>query len=105
MIDQAGIFSIDPLKIDIEGAEDLALTPFFRTAPTELLPRLVLIEDRPGEWSVNIYGLMQARGYVLDEQGDLRKHVFVFVDGRRAALGDTVRPESAIHVLQALTGG
>ena len=65
ILDQAGIFSIDALKIDIEGAEDLALTPFFRTAPTELLPRLVLIEDRPGEWSVNIYGLMQARGYVL----------------------------------------
>jgi len=65
ILDEAGIFSIDALKIDIEGAEDLALTPFLRTAPTELLPRLVLIEDRPEEWSVNIYGLMQARGYVL----------------------------------------
>lgn len=47
----------------------------------------------------------QVRGYVLDEQGELRKHVFVFVDGRRAGLGDAVRGESAIHVLQALTGG
>jgi hypothetical protein len=47
----------------------------------------------------------QARGYVLDEQGELRKHVFLFVDGRRAALTDPVRAESAIHVLQALTGG
>ena len=47
----------------------------------------------------------QVRGYVLDEQGELRKHVFVFVDGRRAALGDAVRADSAIHVLQALTGG
>ena len=47
----------------------------------------------------------QLRGYVLDEQGELRKHVFVFVDGRRAGLGDAVRGESAIHVLQALTGG
>ena len=47
----------------------------------------------------------QIRGYVLDEQGELRKHVFVFVDGRRAGLGDAVRGESAIHVLQALTGG
>ena len=46
-----------------------------------------------------------ARGYVLDEQGELRKHVFVFVDGRRAALADAVRADSAIHVLQALTGG
>ena len=47
----------------------------------------------------------QVRGYVLDEQGGLRKHVFVFVDGRRAGLGDPVRGESAIHVLLALTGG
>jgi hypothetical protein len=47
----------------------------------------------------------QARGYVLDEQGELRKHVFLFVDGRRAALTDAVRADSAIHVLQALTGG
>ncbi|TMG74250.1 MAG: MoaD/ThiS family protein [Betaproteobacteria bacterium] len=47
----------------------------------------------------------QARGYVLDEQGGLRKHVFVFVDGRRAGLADAVRADSAIHVLQALTGG
>jgi FkbM family methyltransferase len=65
ILDEAGIFSIDALKIDIEGAEDLALTPFLRTAPTELLPRLMLIEDRPGDWSVNIYSLMQARGYAL----------------------------------------
>lgn len=47
----------------------------------------------------------QARGYVLDEQGELRKHVFLFVDGRRAGLADAVSPQSAIHVLQALTGG
>jgi sulfur-carrier protein len=47
----------------------------------------------------------QVRGYVLDEQGELRKHVFVFVDGRRARLDDTVPPSAAIHVMQALTGG
>jgi molybdopterin synthase sulfur carrier subunit len=47
----------------------------------------------------------QVRGYVLDEQGELRRHIVIFVDGRRAGLGDAVRGESAIHVLQALTGG
>ncbi|MCG6876348.1 MAG: MoaD/ThiS family protein [Betaproteobacteria bacterium] len=49
------------------------------------------------------------RGYVLDEQGHLRKHVAVFVDGARVRdrerLTDPVGPESEIHVLQALTGG
>lgn len=47
----------------------------------------------------------QVRPYVLDERGELRKHVFIFVDGRRSGLADAVRAESSIHVLQALTGG
>ena len=45
------------------------------------------------------------RGYVLDEQGELRRHVHVYVGGRRAALSDAVEPSSEIFVLQALTGG
>jgi FkbM family methyltransferase len=65
ILDEAGIFSIDALKIDIEGAEDLALAPFLRTAPPGLLPGLVLIEDRPGDWSVDLYALMQERGYTV----------------------------------------
>jgi molybdopterin synthase sulfur carrier subunit len=51
----------------------------------------------------------QARGYVLDEQGHLRKHVAVFVDGQRVRdrerLSDPVGEASEIYVLQALTGG
>ena len=51
----------------------------------------------------------QARSYILDDQGGLRTHVAVFIDGRRArdrsGLGDALQPDSQIHVLQALTGG
>jgi molybdopterin synthase sulfur carrier subunit len=51
----------------------------------------------------------QARGYVLDEQGHLRKHVVIFVDGQRVRdrelLSDPVRDSSEVYVLQALTGG
>ena len=51
----------------------------------------------------------QARGYVLDEQGHLRKHVVVFVDGRRVQdrerLSDPVEESSDVYVMQALTGG
>ena len=51
----------------------------------------------------------QARGYVLDEQGHLRKHVVVFVDGQRVRdrerLDDPVRESSEVYVMQALTGG
>jgi len=65
ILDEAGIFSIDALKIDIEGAEDGALAPFLRTAPPGLLPRLVLIEDRPQDWMVDLYVLMRERGYMV----------------------------------------
>ena len=51
----------------------------------------------------------QVRDYIVDEQGELRKHVVVFIDGARvrdrAQLSDPVQEASEIHVLQALTGG
>jgi sulfur-carrier protein len=51
----------------------------------------------------------QARGYVLDDQSALRKHMAVFVDGRsvrdRVRLSDPVTETSTIHVFQALSGG
>lgn len=49
------------------------------------------------------------RGYVLDEQGGLRKHMAIIVDGGviadRIRLSDEVAPRSRIFVLQALSGG
>ena len=50
-----------------------------------------------------------ARGYVLDEQGALRKHMLIFVNGEqitdRTALSDSVGTDSEIYVMQALSGG
>lgn len=49
------------------------------------------------------------RGYVLDDQGAIRKHVAVFVDGRlvsdRTNLAVAVGADSEVYVLQALSGG
>ena len=49
------------------------------------------------------------RGYVLDDQGALRRHVAVYVGGKpvadRSGLGDPVGPDDEIYVLQALSGG
>ena len=49
------------------------------------------------------------RGYVVDERGALRKHMSIFVDGDlvadRVGLGDAVRPDSEIYIMQALSGG
>jgi sulfur-carrier protein len=51
----------------------------------------------------------QARGYVLDDQAALRKHMTIFVDGHmirdRARLTDAVSESSTVYVFQALSGG
>lgn len=49
------------------------------------------------------------RGYLLDERGHLRKHVCIFADGVRlphqVALGQGIRTDSTLYVMQALSGG
>jgi sulfur-carrier protein len=49
------------------------------------------------------------RGYVLDDQGALRRHVAVYVNGQpvhdRVGLSDPVGPHDEIYVFQALSGG
>ena len=51
----------------------------------------------------------QARGYVLDERGAMRKHMIVYVDNvmirDRQRLSDPVQPDSEVYVMQALSGG
>ena len=51
----------------------------------------------------------QARGYVLDDQSALRKHMTIFIDGQmirdRARLTDAVSESSTVYVFQALSGG
>lgn len=49
------------------------------------------------------------RHYLVNDQGALRRHVNVFVNGElvkdRAALTDALEPGSTVHILQALSGG
>lgn len=51
----------------------------------------------------------QVRGYVLDDQDALRKHVAIFLNQElirdRTELSDPVRENDAIFVVQALSGG
>lgn len=51
----------------------------------------------------------RARGYVLDDQGALRKHMTIFIDGvqlsDRTKLSDPVSANTSVHVFQALSGG
>ena len=49
------------------------------------------------------------RGYVLDDQGAIRQHIAVFIDGemlhQRDRLDIPVGEKSEIFVMQALSGG
>ena len=51
----------------------------------------------------------RARGYVLDDEGKLRKHMAAFIDGRqiddRDRLSDTVPEGAVVDIVQSLSGG
>ena len=51
----------------------------------------------------------QARGYVFDDQGRLRQHLAIFINGAqihdRDGLSDQVAPDAVIDLVQALSGG
>ncbi|MFG0329871.1 MAG: MoaD/ThiS family protein [Phycisphaerales bacterium] len=53
--------------------------------------------------------LPQARGYVVDERGRLRKHMNIFVNGEpvkdRETLSDPLDDGAEVYVMQALSGG
>jgi len=49
------------------------------------------------------------KSYLLDDQGKLRDHVNIFIDGvlihDRRNLSDQFSPNSEIYIMQALSGG
>jgi molybdopterin converting factor small subunit len=44
-------------------------------------------------------------GWVLDEQGRVRRHVNVFVNGERTREDAPLAPDDLVHVLPSITGG
>jgi hypothetical protein len=69
-------------------------------AKSKTLPEILL------EMEATYPGL---RSYILDEQGNLRKHVNIFIDGElisdRLRLSDPFMENSEIYIMQALSGG
>lgn len=45
VVAEEGFDTLDALKVDVEGAEDLVLDPFFRTAEPRLWPRLLIVDN------------------------------------------------------------
>lgn len=65
---QAKVDRVDVMKVDIEGAEDLALVPFLSQANDALLPNCLIIEHNPSQWQLPLQATLEAKNYRLFEQ-------------------------------------
>jgi FkbM family methyltransferase len=63
LLREEGYDRIDAIKLDIEGAEDLVLDPFFRDAPRHLWPLLIVMEYALLRGGVQLEERLRALGY------------------------------------------
>jgi FkbM family methyltransferase len=63
LLSREGLTHVDAIKLDVEGAEDLVLGPFFRDAPASLYPSLFIVANVPERWQVDVAGLLTGKGY------------------------------------------
>jgi FkbM family methyltransferase len=63
-----GFARVDAVKLDVEGAEDLILDPFFRDAPPALYPSFLIVEDERKQWQVDLPRILEEKGYRLLRQ-------------------------------------
>jgi len=63
IVQQNGVEKIEAMKIDIEGAEDRALFPFFENAPETLFPKVLIMENSEDQWQRDLPALLRAKGY------------------------------------------
>ena len=61
---EEGYDRVDAIKLDIEGAEDLVLDPFFRDAPRGLWPVLIIMEFPLLRRGAGLEDRLRALGYV-----------------------------------------
>jgi hypothetical protein len=58
-----GVTRVDGMKIDVEGMEDVILTPFFQSADPSLFPGFIVIEDSAYRWASNLLAVLEQAGY------------------------------------------
>jgi sulfur-carrier protein len=66
--------------------------------------------DLPGDSLGEVLRELERRyprleGWVLDEHGNIRRHVNVFVDGERGTEDTPIANTARIHVLASISGG
>lgn len=63
VVREEGFASIDAMKLDVEGAEDLILRRYFADAPEGLWPKLIIVERGEDRWSGDLIGHLVSLGY------------------------------------------
>jgi FkbM family methyltransferase len=63
LLSREGLTRVDAIKLDVEGAEDLVLDPFFRDAPASLYPSLFVVANVPERWQIDVVQLLKSKGY------------------------------------------
>jgi FkbM family methyltransferase len=63
LLSREGLTHVDAIKLDVEGAEDLVLGPFFRDAPASLYPSVFIVANVPERWQADVVGLLTGKGY------------------------------------------
>ncbi|MBJ6124895.1 FkbM family methyltransferase [Microvirga splendida] len=63
LLSREGLTRVDAIKLDVEGAEDLVLGPFFRDAPASLYPSVFIVANVPERWQADVVGLLTGKGY------------------------------------------
>ncbi|WP_040639324.1 FkbM family methyltransferase [Microvirga lotononidis] len=63
LLNREGLTRVDAIKLDVEGAEDLVLDPFFRDAPASLYPGLFVVANVPERWQIDVVKLLKGKGY------------------------------------------
>ncbi len=65
IVSEEGYLHIDAIKLDVEGAEDLILEPYFRTAPESLWPKLIIMEHLHQRWTADLPKMLEGLGYAV----------------------------------------
>jgi O-antigen ligase len=68
---QEDVHVIDALKIDVEGAENSILSPFFRDAPQSLWPKFIVIEGCGDLEGIAPYAMLMDHGYNITTRSKL----------------------------------
>ena len=64
-LERLSINTVHALKIDIEGAEDIALIPFFEAAPDHLFPKLIVMERTHQDTQSDLDECLKSKGYKI----------------------------------------